>query len=201
VERTRKSDRSGTCPDFDWCGARCRGSQPWHREASGLRPAAIGPPARSSLTERLPFEASRKARPGVLNAAMERREATRPRKRTHGRLCADRRFIPLRMRGGRKNQSSGANRAARTRFLFPPPGRGRVACRSEAKASRVGVLGVSDLRRRTSYDPLPSPPPSRGREKVSAMRTSCYLRLHLALAFCLSMIFSENRFPLFVIML
>jgi hypothetical protein len=35
----------------DWCGARGRGSQPRTRAASGLRPEALWPPARSWLTE------------------------------------------------------------------------------------------------------------------------------------------------------
>ena len=35
----------------DWCGARERGSQPRTRAASGLRPEALRPPARSWLTE------------------------------------------------------------------------------------------------------------------------------------------------------
>ena len=39
------------------CGARCRASQARHRAVSGLRPAAIGPPARSLADGRSEFSA------------------------------------------------------------------------------------------------------------------------------------------------
>ena len=39
------------------CGARCRASQALHRAVSGLRPAALGPPARSLADGRSEFSA------------------------------------------------------------------------------------------------------------------------------------------------
>src|SRR5439155_15913944 len=73
----------GEIPGLGRCGARGRASQARTRAASGLRPGALRPPARSWLTagglapkaQPPPVESAARRR---TNAAVERREARRP---------------------------------------------------------------------------------------------------------------------------
>jgi hypothetical protein len=65
---------------FDRCGARGRAARTARtRAASGLRPEALRPPARSWLTATRYRVAESAARCSKENAAMERRKARRPR--------------------------------------------------------------------------------------------------------------------------
>ncbi len=76
----RRSSGGGrpAIPGLRRCGARGRGSQPRTRAASGLRPEALRPPARSWLTAARKRAAESAARRRSENAAAERREARRP---------------------------------------------------------------------------------------------------------------------------